>query len=162
MGMHKLYFSGTPELVPTSDIMTRGPKARPSNKKAHLVAFPLESNFNGARYDPNLVNCILSNGLRVHGYTDQLNRRQKYDASDDTQNVFVLLDAAKACGTSPPDISRHPADFVAISFYKIFGYPTGLGALVAKKKSLAVLNPSYFGGGTINFISPTQDQVSRY
>lgn len=32
---------------------------------------------------------------------------------------LVLLDAAKSCGTAPPDLSRFPADFVAISFYKV-------------------------------------------
>lgn len=32
---------------------------------------------------------------------------------------MVLLDAAKGCGTAPPDLSRFPADFVAISFYKV-------------------------------------------
>jgi selenocysteine lyase/cysteine desulfurase len=30
------------------------------------------------------------------------------------------------------DLSAHPADFVALSFYKMFGYPTGLGALVVR------------------------------
>lgn len=38
---------------------------------------------------------------------------------------WVLLDAAKACATHPPDLHSHPADFVALSFYKIFGFPTG-------------------------------------
>lgn len=37
----------------------------------------------------------------------------------------VLLDAAKGCVSCPPDLSRHPADFVALSYYKLFGYPTG-------------------------------------
>jgi hypothetical protein len=37
----------------------------------------------------------------------------------------VLVDAAKACGSVPPDLSQHAADFVALSFYKMFGYPTG-------------------------------------
>jgi hypothetical protein len=32
---------------------------------------------------------------------------------------MVLLDAAKGCGTAPPDLTRFPADFVAISFYKV-------------------------------------------
>lgn len=35
-----------------------------------------------------------------------------------------------------------------LSFYKIFGYPTGLGALVARRDALALLRPRYFGGGT--------------
>lgn len=81
----------------------------------------------------------------------------------------VLIDAAKGCATQPPDLSKFPADFVVISFYKVyhhvcvcvcvealdfsffhiiqlmilflfysllvklFGYPTGLGALIARK-----------------------------
>jgi len=32
---------------------------------------------------------------------------------------MVLLDAAKGCGTAPPDLTRFPADFVAMSFYKV-------------------------------------------
>ncbi|RDX99355.1 Molybdenum cofactor sulfurase, partial [Mucuna pruriens] len=43
---------------------------------------------------------------------------------------MVLIDAAKGCATVPPDLSKYPTDFVAISFYKLFGYPTGLGALI--------------------------------
>nr|POE73152.1 molybdenum cofactor sulfurase [Quercus suber] len=45
---------------------------------------------------------------------------------------MVLVDAAKGCATEPPDLSKYPVDFVVISFYKIFGYPTGLGALIAR------------------------------
>lgn len=75
---------------------------------------------------------------------------------------MVLIDAAKGCVTQPPDLSRYPADFVVISFYKVhihlildsfkfclnaslfifiicitifvklFGYPTGLGALIVQ------------------------------
>ena len=37
----------------------------------------------------------------------------------------VLLDAAAFVSTSPLDLGRISPDFVAISFYKIFGYPTG-------------------------------------
>ena len=40
----------------------------------------------------------------------------------------VLLDAAKLAATSVLDLSVHRPDFVAVSFYKMFGYPTGLGA----------------------------------
>lgn len=34
---------------------------------------------------------------------------------------LVLVDASKGCSTSPPDLSRHPVDFLALSYYKIFG-----------------------------------------
>ena len=37
----------------------------------------------------------------------------------------------------------------ALSYYKIFGYPTGLGALLARKDALKVLRKRYFGGGAV-------------
>lgn len=33
---------------------------------------------------------------------------------------MVLIDAAKGCATAPPDLSLYPADFVVISFYKVY------------------------------------------
>ncbi len=38
----------------------------------------------------------------------------------------MCLDAAALLSTSSLDLSHYPADFVTLSFYKIFGYPTGL------------------------------------
>lgn len=32
---------------------------------------------------------------------------------------MVLIDAAKGCVTQPPDLSKFPADFVVMSFYKV-------------------------------------------
>lgn len=39
----------------------------------------------------------------------------------------------------------------ALSYYKIFGYPTGLGALLVHKRALPLLlkKKRYFGGGTV-------------
>jgi molybdenum cofactor sulfurtransferase len=37
---------------------------------------------------------------------------------------------------------------MAVSFYKMFGYPTGVGALVVKKSFLAKLQRPWFAGGT--------------
>ena len=48
----------------------------------------------------------------------------------------VLLDAAAFAPTQPLDLSQFPADFVAVSFYKMFGYPTGLGALLVRPPPL--------------------------
>lgn len=33
---------------------------------------------------------------------------------------MVLIDAAKGSATSPPDLSKYKADFVVVSFYKVF------------------------------------------
>lgn len=40
-------------------------------------------------------------------------------------NWFVMLDAASFVGTNALDLSKYSADFVTISFYKMFGFPTG-------------------------------------
>jgi molybdenum cofactor sulfurtransferase len=62
---------------------------------------------------------------------------------------YVLLDASALVGTAPLDLSATPADFVCLSFYKMFGLPTGLGALLVRKPALAVLRKTYFGGGSV-------------
>ncbi|CAN0101625.1 unnamed protein product [Ectocarpus sp. 6 AP-2014] len=62
---------------------------------------------------------------------------------------WVLLDAAKFAGTASLDLSSVEADFVCISFYKMFGYPTGLGALIVRESAAHVLRKVYFGGGTV-------------
>lgn len=51
----------------------------------------------------------------------------------------VLLDAASYVPTHPLDLAEHPADFVAVSFYKMFGYPTGLGALLIRTEDVGLL-----------------------
>ena len=33
---------------------------------------------------------------------------------------MVLIDAAKGSSTCPPDLSKYKADFVVVSFYKVF------------------------------------------
>ncbi len=65
----------------------------------------------------------------------------------------VLLDVAAYVPTSQLDLSAVRPDFVPISFYKIFGYPTGLGALIARKEALAKLHRPWFAGGTITVAS---------
>ena len=39
----------------------------------------------------------------------------------------------------------------AISFYKMFGYPTGVGCLLVRHRSLPKLTRPWFAGGTVNF-----------
>ncbi|HIQ11754.1 MAG TPA: hypothetical protein EYH29_02680, partial [Caldilineales bacterium] len=40
-------------------------------------------------------------------------------------------------------------DFTPISFYKMFGYPTGVGALIARREALRKLVRPWFGGGAV-------------
>lgn len=65
-------------------------------------------------------------------------------------NTYTLLDAAALVSTTPLDLSNHlfAPDFVALSFYKIFGFPD-LGALIVRKAAGHVFDKrKYFGGGT--------------
>ncbi|KAF2345079.1 Aminotransferase class V domain [Trinorchestia longiramus] len=62
---------------------------------------------------------------------------------------FVLLDAASLVATSPLDLSTTSPDFVPVSFYKMFGYPTGLGCLLLHRRAWRFLDKRYFGGGTV-------------
>lgn len=41
---------------------------------------------------------------------------------------------------------------MAVSFYKMFGFPTGVGALVAKESFLAQLQRPWFAGGTVDVV----------
>lgn len=98
-----------------------------------LFAFPAQSNFSGVRHPLELVRFAQSLG---------------YD---------VLLDAAAFVPTTRLSLREFPADFVSLSFYKVLGYPTGLGALVARRDALARLRRPWFAGGTVEFSSVQND-----
>ena len=55
--------------------------------------------------------------------------------------------------TNRLDLHRWKPDFVPLSFYKMFGYPTGAGALLARKSALAKLRRPWYAGGTITIAS---------
>ena len=65
----------------------------------------------------------------------------------------MLLDAAAFAPTNRLDLCAAPADFVSISFYKMFGYPTGVGSVACSPVCLGRLERPWFAGGTINFAS---------
>jgi selenocysteine lyase/cysteine desulfurase len=94
-----------------------------------LFAFPAQSNFSGVRHPLSLVFQAQERGYRV------------------------LLDAAAFVPSHALSLRACPADFVALSFYKMFGYPTGVGALVARREALAELRRPWFAGGTVEFVS---------
>ena len=102
-----------------------------------LFAYAAQSNFSGVRHPLEWVARAQSRGYRV------------------------LLDAASFAPGAPLDLRSTPADFVALSFYKIFGYPTGIGALIARRDALGALRRRYFGGGTVNHVSVSHGLVHR-
>jgi molybdenum cofactor sulfurtransferase len=68
----------------------------------------------------------------------------------------VLLDAAALASSSPLDLTAVQPDFVTLSFYKMFGFPTGVGALLIRRTSAHFLNLArrrYFGGGSLKAYS---------
>ena len=99
-----------------------------------LFAYPAQSNFSGVQHPLEWIG---------------LARGRGWD---------VLLDAAAFVPTNRLDLSRHKPDYVAVSFYKMFGYPTGVGALLARRQALAKLHRPWFAGGTIQVASVQADR----
>ena len=50
-----------------------------------------------------------------------------------------MLDAAKAASTGAVDVPASGAAFCCVSFYKLFGEPTGLGALLVRQDAARLL-----------------------
>jgi selenocysteine lyase/cysteine desulfurase len=48
------------------------------------------------------------------------------------------------------------ATFVVVSFYKMFGYPTGVGALIVRHDALKRLKRPWFSGGTVERVWVSQ------
>ncbi len=92
-------------------ITRSGQHSESSKPQSHsLFAYPLESNFSGARYDLQHVGRVQQHGLQVV----PVNAGSSPDQipGDHKERWYILLDAAKACCSAPPDLSQSPADFV--------------------------------------------------
>jgi molybdenum cofactor sulfurtransferase len=73
----------------------------------------------------------------------------------------TLLDAAALAATSTISLSACRADAMAVSFYKMFGFPTGVGALVVKKSFLMQLKRPWFAGGNVDVVQVPGTVVTR-
>lgn len=112
-----------------------------------LVSWPAQSNFSGARF---------------------LDKDWHLQAKEQGDHVFTLLDVASLVTTHIPDLSTPEsnhlaADFLCMSFYKMFGFPD-LGALLIKKGSQASSifeRRAYFGGGTVESLTINQKFAPR-
>ena len=100
----------------------------------NLFAFPAMCNFSGRKYPLEWVSQTQQGFLFT---------------SSHLCHWFVVLDASSFVSTSPLDLTSCTADFVPISFYKVFGFPTGVGALIVKNSSSYILRNCYYGGGTV-------------
>jgi selenocysteine lyase/cysteine desulfurase len=99
----------------------------------HLFAYPAQSNFSGVQHPLDWIGLA-----RDRGWT-------------------VLLDAAAFAPANRLDLARWHPDFVALSVYKLVGYPTGVGCLLARRAALARLRRPWFAGGTITVASVLGD-----
>ena len=116
-----------------SMVAGRAPPQLPESKTRSfsLFSFPAENNFEGVKHDPAAW------------------VRPMQALSTPTHRVLVAVDASAWLPTQPLDLTAAPADFVFLSFYKVFGLPTGLGALIMRNDAAAALARPYFGGGTV-------------
>ncbi len=94
-----------------------------------LLAFPAQSNVSGVKHDLDWI-------------------KKAQDLGWD-----VLLDAAAFVPTNRLDLKEIKPDFVSVSFYKIFGYPTGIGCLLVNKEKFKKLRKPWFAGGTVSLVS---------
>ncbi len=95
----------------------------------NLFGFPAQSNFSGVKHPLEFVAKAQVKGWRV------------------------LLDVAAFVPTNRLDLHTVQPDFVAVSFYKMFGYPTGVGGLLIRRSTYDELKRPWFAGGTVNFAS---------
>jgi molybdenum cofactor sulfurtransferase len=121
-----------PELRADEDELITRLEEAPSGGN-NLFAYPAQSNFSGVQHPLEWIEDAQQRGWDV------------------------LVDCAAFVPTNRLDLSEYKPDFVPISFYKMFGYPTGLGCLLARKTALKKLQRPWFAGGTILAVSVQGD-----
>ncbi len=96
---------------------------------SNLFAFPAQSNVSGVKHNLSWI-------------------------AEAQQNGFdVLLDAAAFVPSDELDLSVYKPNFVSVSFYKIFGFPTGIGCLLIHKESFEKIQKPWFAGGTVSLVT---------
>lgn len=105
-----------------------------AGKQHKLFAYPAQSNVSGVKHDLKWIDIA---------------HEQGWD---------VLLDAAAFVPSNTLDLQKIKPEYVCISFYKIFGYPTGIGALLIRKNAFEKLEKPWFAGGTVSYASVTMPE----
>ena len=98
-----------------------------------LLAFPAQSNYSGVQHPLGLID-----EAHDHGWD-------------------VLVDAAAFAPTNRFDVGHFRPDFVVVSFYKVFGFPTGVGCLLIRRDRFERLSRPWFSGGTVTVASVAGD-----
>ena len=115
------------------DALVSAELERTTPGRRHLFAFPAQSNFSGVQHPLAWVE-------QAHGH-----------------GWDVILDSAAFTPTNHLDLSVVKPEFVPVSFYKMFGYPTGVGALIHRREALGRLRRPWFSGGTVTLASVQGD-----
>mgnify|MGYP006084337171 FL=1 len=103
------------------------------NKTNKLFAFPAQSNVSGIKHP------------------------LKYIDHAKAQGWDVLLDTAAFVPSDKLDLTEVQPDFAVVSFYKLFGYPTGLGCLLMKKSIFNKMKKPWYAGGNISLSAASYD-----
>lgn len=96
---------------------------------SNLFAFPAQSNVSGVKHNLSWIAEAQSHGFDV------------------------ILDAAAFVPSDELNLSIVKPNFVSVSFYKIFGFPTGIGCLLIRKDSFEKIQKPWFAGGTVSLVS---------
>ena len=115
----------------------RGREEQVRSEGFHLLAHPATCNFSGKKYPIGIIEKQSRSGVNICGVHFPPN------------SVKVFIDAAAALSSSEIDLSKDSPHFLAVSFYKLFGFPTGIGALLVRNDTHHLLWKKYFGGGTV-------------
>ncbi|MGE5424710.1 MAG: aminotransferase class V-fold PLP-dependent enzyme [Syntrophothermus sp.] len=105
----------------------------PRTSGNHLFCYPAKSNYTGHLHPLEWVK-----KAKEHGWN-------------------VLLDAAAFLANDRLDVASVQPDFIPVSFYKIFGFPTGIGCLVIRRECYEKMYKRWFSGGSILIVSVKND-----
>ncbi|XP_055376872.1 molybdenum cofactor sulfurase 3 [Condylostylus longicornis] len=158
LGMREVVQTKNVSVLTRSDILKNISSNRRKNcdfKKFSgnsLLAFSAQCNLSGYKMPLDVIESIQNKGIIDHGKYI----RGELDHTSENK-CFICLDAASFAATNFLDLKKYSPDFVCISFYKIFGYPTGLGALLLSKRGQSVMKKKYFGGGTVKISMTCKD-----
>ncbi|KAG0729488.1 Molybdenum cofactor sulfurase [Chionoecetes opilio] len=153
--------SGSSSHAPQDKIETQ------TQRRNCLFAYSAQCNFSGSKAPLEWIKMVQDRALDDLLLTPPMNKKETERSRSTGQALpptgcsrgttwYVVLDAASLVATCPLDLSRWKPDFVPVSFYKMFGYPTGLGCLLVARRAWGVLGRTYQGGGTVLMMDSRQ------
>jgi selenocysteine lyase/cysteine desulfurase len=129
------YVSVTPPDLRVDEVALLAALDQPKGAGPRLFSYPAQSNFSGVQHPLEWI---------------EVARAKGWD---------VLVDAAAFVPTNRLDLSQWKPDFIPLSFYKLFGYPTGIGCLLARRAVLRTLQRPWFAGGSIWAVSVESERI---